>query len=366
MRNHLVILFVSVAAAGVASGCKSTECGEGTIERNGTCQPADETTDPAKCGPMTELVGNECVPLFPPTQCDPSSTVEDKDPDTGVITCVGTGTSSCSGTFACPQPTSGTKQTICGQLYDFETNMPFQGQNPTGKLCTAGGAGPCSLDITAYDAIAFGMGQQTPLTDGGAEIDDCGRFRVKDIDVPSGPFIGLGIDDAGTMGPQGTTITVGIAMPKRAGMITKDVEGWIVKMSTTQMWESSGGPPLSGGYYITVFRQHSLKNGMDPFLPAPNVTFTKSGSPVPAQDTYFAPQQTTHQTLDNAQTATGANGTALITGATVMDNLAYSGMGGLSDTTNCRWEPHAGATLPFIAFIQIFRPTDQIGLTCPL
>ena len=63
---------------------------------------------------------------------------------------------------------------------------------------------------------------------------------------------------------------------------------------------------------------------------------------------------------------TGANGTALIDNANVADSLAYSGTGGLTDTTDCRWETHAGASLQNVVFVQIFRPIDQIGKQCPL
>jgi hypothetical protein len=61
---------------------------------------------------------------------------------------------------------------------------------------------------------------------------------------------------------------------------------------------------------------------------------------------------------------TGANGTALVTGALVSDGVVYSGTGALP--AECRWDTHPGATLPFIVFIQIKRPINQTGMTCGL
>jgi hypothetical protein len=358
-------IFVVVAVA----GCDSVPCGTGTIERDGTCAPASETRDPARCGPFTELHGDQCMPVFPPTECDPTTTTPDVDPATGVTRCIGTGGGGCSAPFACPTPTAGNKQTICGQLYDFETGMPLQGPNPTGAKCTTTTTtGPCSLQIQPYDAVAFSSDPENAvaLPAAGIVIDDCGRYRLQDVETPSGPFIGIGIDDASAPGPSGTTVTVGVATQTAGGVATKDLEAWIVKLSTTMMWESSGGPPLAGGIYATVFRQHSIKSGLDPLAATAGVTFTRSGLSVPAQDHYFASTATALQTIDINATATGANGTALITGATIADLLAYSGTGGLSDTVNCQWETRAGASLPGLVFIQIFRPTNQFGKTCAL
>ena len=67
--------------------------------------------------------------------------------------------------------------------------------------------------------------------------------------------------------------------------------------------------------------------------------------------------------IDAAATATGMNGTGLLTGASVNDSLVYSGTGGITDTTNCKWENHAAASLPTIVFFQVYRPMNQVGHT---
>ena len=369
MRNHILLLSSLAGLSGLAAGCTKTECGEGTIDRDGTCEPANVQTNAGMCGPFTELVGDRCVPQFPPTECDPATTMPAIDPDTGVVTCVGTGGGSCTSVFACPPGSTATKLTVCGQLYDIENNTKFQGA-ATGARCGTGETtGPCALQILAYDAIAFGTNPSaaTPLTVSDIYIDDCGRYRVTDIETNgTGPFIGLGFDDGppGTpLGPTGVTVTTAVATPKPSERVVEGFEAWIVKASTAGMWQSSGGPPLSGGIYAAIFRRHKKGNG-DEFANQDGVTITKSGVAQPANDFYFSMNETNHQTIDGAATATGVNGTVLYTNASVADSVVYGGMGGITATTACRWEPHAAASLPGIVFFQIYRKLDQIGQTC--
>ena len=361
---HTRWILISAVLAASSGGCKNVDCGVGTVERDGNCQPANETVGNAMCGPFTELQGDKCVPMFPPTMCDPGTTASDVDPATGVTTCVGTGGGGCSTSFACPAPTAG-KQSICGQLYDFENNAPFAAAGATGAKCTTGATdGPCSLSMRAYDAIAFGTNPATavPLTVGDIYIDDCGHYRVSNITVPAGPFIGLGIDDTdtGKAGPTGTTNTVGVATPKQVSMATKDFEAWIVKKSTTDQWQASAPALLlSNGYYVNVFRAH--RTGFDTQA---GVQSTRGGSPNLANDFYFTAAQTTRQTVDTAATVTGANGTAIITNAAVSEGVAYGGQNAIP--ASCVWEAHAGASLPNIVFIQLFRPVNAVAQTCPL
>jgi hypothetical protein len=364
----IVILALLVPVATLPA-CKSLECATGTIERDGRCEPADETTGTAKCGPFTELAGDVCVPMFPPTQCDPSTTEMETDSN-GVITCIGTGGGGCSAPLACPTPTGG-KQTICGQLYNFADNSKFALPNATGAKCQAGGTGPCALQILAYNALAYGMDpiNTPPLTTGSVYIDDCGRYKVPDIQVSSEIFIGLGVDDAGMpFGPAGVTNTTGVAVPKIANHATKELEAWVVDQTTTNMWTSTGGPMLSTGIYVGVFRTHKcdVTTGVctgDKFANQSGVTFVKQGVAHTSQDYYFQ-AETNHLNIDMAANVTSINGTVLYTGASVADNLVYSGMGGLTDTTNCQWETHAAASLANIVFFQVYRPEDKGVNTC--
>lgn len=361
MRSYLPGL-LSLAVLHASVGCSSVECGDGTIERGGACVRSDQTVGDAKCGPFTKLVGDVCVPMFPPTVCDDGTTLPDVDPATGVTTCIGTGTAGCNAPIACPAPAAG-KQTICGQLFDFETNQPFAAAGAMGTRCTGTAtSGPCALGIRAFDAIAFGTNPATavPLAVGETYLDDCGRYRLKDITVPAGPFIGLGIDDANMAmaGPAGVTNAIGIATAKTPDMATRGFEGFIAAKTTTDAWAASGGPPLSGGVYALVFRAH--KTGTDNQA---GITMTRAGSPAPANDFYFTPAQTSRTTVDPSANVTGQNGTALVINASVAEALAYSGAGLPAE---CTYTTHAGASLPNILFIQVVRPINAIGMTCPL
>jgi hypothetical protein len=192
-------------------------------------------------------------------------------------------------------------------------------------------------------------------------IDNCGRFQVKNVETSgTGPFIGIGLDDARmALGPAGQTVTVATAAPKQPGVATKDLEHWIVPASTVQKWANM--PPLTGGIYAPIFRQHKLGNG-DRFALQSGVTVTKSGNTIPANDFYFTDTTDDRTMVSSTQAATGANGTALISGAVAADGLVYTGQGGVG--AGCRWEDRAGASLPGIVFIQVFRKLDIVGQTC--
>jgi hypothetical protein len=359
MRNSAILL--SLFAALAASGCKQLECADGTIERDGHCEPANTTI----CGPFTELQGDRCVPQFPPTLCDPATTQPQVDPDTGVVTCIAT-SGGCGAALACPAPTGATKMTICGQLYDFETGLKFSDTNATGAECPTmpSATGPCSLAIAAYDALAFGTNPSSaqPLMAGSVYIDDCGRYRLSDIEINgTGSIIALGIDDAPAMGPTGTTVTVGVATPKVAMGATKDLEAFVVPEATTTQWAGAGGPTLTTGVYAALYRAHKLGIG-DPYQPQAGVTITKNGTSVPANDFYFQSAETTRSTIESAAAVTGANGTALFNAASLSDGPGYGGSDGLG--TGCRWETHAAVSLPDIVFVQIYRKLDVLGQTC--
>ncbi|MBS1123842.1 MAG: hypothetical protein H6Q90_6070 [Deltaproteobacteria bacterium] len=356
--TRILAISMAVLLSLLATSCKTIDCGDGTIERNGTCVPADETVSAAKCGPFTELVGDQCVPQFPPTVCDPGTTQPELDA-AGVITCIGTGAG-----FACPQPAAG-KQTICGQIYDLATNLPFSAPGATCVPCAATAVdGPCSLGIRAFDAITFASNPQAapPLVTGQIVIDDCGRYAVPDIVVPTGPFIGLGIDDADPtkQGPAGSTNAIGVATLKLPDTATKDFEGFIATKATTDLWQTSGGPLISAGAYVTIFR--ALHTGL---TNQAGVTVTRNGAAIPVDDFYFGAGQSGRTAIDPLATATGASGTALVTNASIAEGPAYSAQLGALPA-ECQWELHAGASIPFVLFVQVFRPTNANGQTCPL
>jgi hypothetical protein len=83
--RHLLLLLAVPALQG---SCTTVECGPGTIERGGKCEPADVVTNAGTCGPGTTLEGDQCVTTV---VCDPATSMPVVDPMTGITTCVGIG-----------------------------------------------------------------------------------------------------------------------------------------------------------------------------------------------------------------------------------------------------------------------------------
>jgi hypothetical protein len=125
-----------------------------------------------------------------------------------------------------------------------------------------------------------------------------------------------------------------------------------------------GMPALAQGIYAAVYRGH--RTGTD-LATGVQITIGPANMPAttvePTRDFYFGAAATTRTTLDAAASATGASGTALLSGANLGED--YSGRGGLLSTA-CMWETHAGSAIPGVVFVQTFRPTDIPGMTCPL
>ena len=140
---------LAACAIGGSTGCATTECGEGTIERDDECIPADGISPEIdSCGPGTVYSPGDgaCIPLRPPTECGPN-TVEEIGED-GQIVCVGAGGGTCDGPIACPLP-AGSNTTVCGQIVDTETGQPIRAGDGTDTSdCVADSPhadGPCAL-----------------------------------------------------------------------------------------------------------------------------------------------------------------------------------------------------------------------------
>jgi hypothetical protein len=270
----------------------------------------------------------------------------------------------CDQPISCPPAGSG-HQTICGQLYDLEDGSKFQAPGATGAQCSSTTAsGPCSLEMKAYDALAFAAdpGTAAPQATDPVYIDDCGRYRVPEITLPGGPLIGLTIDDATVVdhGPTGSTNTVAVATAKQGATATQNFDGWVASKATTDVWEGSGGPPVSGGLFVPIFfaqidsTNRNLQSG---------VTVSRSGNPVPLQDNYFAVGESARQHIDGAATATGINGTALVTGASLGDGAVYSGSGG-GLSASCEWPTYPASSNANVLAVQEIRPQSAVAQTC--
>ena len=163
MRTYLGLTLVAAAASLVNVSCSQVECGQGTVERDGTCFPADTATNPAGCGgagPFATVLGldGKCEAAVP-TVCDVDTTREEVDDVTGVTTCIGTG-GGCPSEIDCPAPMAN-KATLCGRVYDSETDMPIPEAALTPEMRCDPAAptndGPCSLRLRFFDALDFAL-----------------------------------------------------------------------------------------------------------------------------------------------------------------------------------------------------------------
>jgi hypothetical protein len=303
------------------------------------------------------LEGNICVPTFPPTVCDPETTAPDTD-DKGITTCIATGVGGCSVKLACPAPAQG-MQTICGQIYDFETNQPFAATGATGTQCAAGATtGPCSLGMAAYDAGTFASSPgSAPVISGQVYIDDCGRYKISDIDLTkvTSHIVAVGVTPA-SAGAAATTNPVGLTT-SAVSTAVKDFDAFVVPPTTIAKWAGSGGPALSAGIFAAIYHANSTGPAL-----ATGVTF-KSFSGSAQTNTYYF-DGTTRSTINTGLTATGASGAVLVTITNGTPTDLYYGTGGLP--ASCMFEPQPALAISNIILVESFRPVAVSGMTCSL
>jgi hypothetical protein len=356
MRKLVAILLVALMPL-AGTGCDALECGEGTIERDGTCAPADETPDPTVCGAGTQLgPSGTCESIV---FCDPDTTTEVVNPTTGEITCMGTGGSGdCTTELAGCATAAPNTMTMCGRLYDIEDDSRIGGGSTDATACPANGeaTGPCSLQIKPYDAILFASNPQTtpPLIADETYMDHCGRFRIKNIQPAGAPFIGLGVDDH-PMHDNNQKLT-GVAFPYQAATSRTDIVAYTTSAATDAMWGASSGQGASLaalGVYVNIYRDDGEPGDPLAGAVAEGITILRGGSMIPNDDYYFSDADTNRTTVAPALDETGANGTGLVLR---QPNLApYTGTptppGG-----SCTWYSSNGAAIPTVVFVQIHNP----------
>ncbi len=351
---------LALAFGGLSNtSCDPVDCGDGTIEKDGACVPADDNPGSAQCGPGTVLgPSGKCEPEQV-VICDPGTTRAEEDPVTHVITCVGTGGTGCTGEIQCPAPSPG-KLTICGQLHDTETGDKIAEAGATGATCgaTPTADGPCSLRLRFYDAVAFAGDPMTatPIPPATLVVDTCGRFRATDLAAPVTGFIGMGVDDApGTSARHKLT---GIALPNAEAVPATGVEGYATKNETDAAWSSSASVTPSfatRGVLAAVFRHGGM--------PVSGVTVRRDGAMIPADDYYFSDAAGVRRTVDPARTTTGANGTALAVDAS-HSVVNYDGVGGVPAGCDS-WAANLAGAIAGVVFVQIKPALTSSGAICP-
>jgi len=350
MSNRTWIPFLATlglaGAAGLSAGCNAVECAEGTIEQNGACVPADEVVDEANCGEGTMLgPDGVCIPELPPTICEEGTTTEDTTTIPGVILCKGTGGGTCDSELTCPQADA-SKVSVCGRLYDVETDEQLRAAAPNVADCLSGGAadGPCEMKITFYDALEFAGNPSgaTPIVPQDFLLDDCGRFRAHNLQRPSLGFLGIGVDDDD--GSPDVHRLTGVAFPVVSAETRNRQKTYVVREATNQAWSDDAGLGTSfvdQGAFMTVF--HGAGD-----VPVEGVQITEMGSVEAGNDYYFSDTDpNTRSTIDLTKNSTGVNGAGIKLNSALVE---HSGTGG-----GCTWESALAASIPTVLF---FSPRE--------
>jgi hypothetical protein len=97
----------------------------------------------------------------------------------------------CDGAPACA---AGTGRSVCGYLVQTGAmaGTPLRVASPTGQSCATLGSteGPCALSIFGQPMTSYFAGNTADQIVG--ELDDCGRYVIRDIDQSAGRRRGRG------------------------------------------------------------------------------------------------------------------------------------------------------------------------------
>lgn len=226
----------------------------------------------------------------------------------------------CSLPLTCPTPQGG-NSCIAGQLSDAATTQPLHATSGVGLACGNGGAagGPCDLNLSAYDALAFEQNPagSTPLSAAEALVDGCGRFRFSGLTPPlSGGVAVVASDSAGSSGhtPTATLHALG------ANQGVTAINAVVATSNTVTSWFFLGSIADTTHGLILL----SYRNGGNPAI---GVTVAPNGGSVGAIR-YFSDADAQRLLASQVATSTGANGSALVA------NSPYIGFSGASGGMN--------------------------------
>jgi len=353
MTKKLALL---ICVAFIAGCVDQVECADGTFEVDGKCENGEGPASPA-CGPGTHFDFNiaVCVSDLPPTRCDENSTETVVDED-GVSVCVGNAPLGCAGPLACPTPSTG-KVSVCGRLVDLETRERIVGVDASGAPCgDPTEDGPCSLQIELFDALAFAANPNAePLTADLISIDDCGRYKAVNVELPFSGFIGVAVDNAQASSDRYTR--TGIAFLGESGRQRTGLDAYATLQSSVDSWTTTADPPFAPttfaekGVYVALF--------MHAGEPVEGIQVTANGSTHPGDAYYFSDEDQRLTSVDSSMTATGPNGAALLVDSPLGQ---HSGLGGEVD--GCQWESALATAIPSVVFVQEKFLVDSSDVRC--
>lgn len=264
--------------------------------------------------------------------------------DADLITCAGQGPQVCS-PMPCPAAGTGNVR-VCGRLVDLETSQPIAVADPSGGCCDPTAPtidGPCGVTIRLAGV------QPSPPQD--VRINDCGYYMVLAPAPPTG-YLSLVVDD---VGPSDDYAPAAVSIPSSSGLIRSDLSLYALRRSTDEKWTQTAGDPFGGqtfsefGVFVQIFLHD---NGQ----PGAGVTSTANGSPLSSDVYYFSDTDPAlRTTVATGQSATGANGTALLVNAPLVNR---SGTGG-NLMAGCEWSTGISTSMAGYAMV------GETGVVCP-
>jgi hypothetical protein len=265
----------------------------------------------------------------------------------------------CSTELPCPAASPG-RVSVCGRVRDVETNAVLEQPGATGEPCDPDAPtadGPCSLRLAAYAALDF-AGNPTgtpPLPTETYRLDTCGRFVLGNVVRPTlGGYMGIGVHDASGTGDR---LLSGAAFATQSAETRTGADVWSLRRTTDDAWQTSSG--LAGesfhtrGAVLLLFRHGDE--------PVSGVTAIVGGTTVPSQDYYFSDSTPdSRTTVAPGQATTGLNGSALVTGTSLVN---HGGDGG--EPKGCHWVDALSTSIRGVMLVAPRTLAEDFGGACP-
>ena len=360
LKVSWILLVGLSASAGCDGGAKSAGGIDATV-RDAQVGAATRDTGvgatvrDAQVGAATRDTGADAVVRDAQIDAAPRDTgIGPSDDDSGADADV---PGDCNGPVTCPGA-GANKVTVCGRLYDLETDTKIRAAVPAFASCGSGDEaedGPCRLDLRFYDALDFASNPTTtPLAVQALHMDDCGRYVAENVELPALGFLALVVDDA-TAVPDDHRLTAA-AFAVSSGQVRENQRSYVVRKSTDVKWSNDVGFGASTfvdrGVLMSIFYQDTA--------PVAGVTVTSNGAVRATDDYYFTDTEAKLRYTVTATGPTQANGAALLLNSSLVQ---HSGQG--AEPPGCVWPSDLGASVPGVLWVLPRIAEASGGGACP-
>lgn len=264
----------------------------------------------------------------------------------------------CNAPVACPSAAAD-KVTLCGRLYDVQTDAKIRAAVPRFASCGSGDEatdGPCQLELRFYDALDFASNPTTtpPLAVQTFHMDDCGRYVAENIDRPSLGFLALVVEDA-TAAPDDHRMTA-MAFAVSSAEVRENQRSYVVRKSTDVKWSADVG--LGASTFVDLGVLMSIFYHGD--APVAGVTVNSNGTARAGDDYYFSDTEAKLRYTVTASGPTQANGATLLLNSSLVQ---HSGLG--AEPVGCVWPSEIGVAVPGVLWVLPQVAELSGGGACP-